>query len=575
LFRHQSCKLSKFFLPVAIFIVMSSGAWAEKNHTLGSASADQVGPALQSIRNDDLLRHIKVLSSDEFEGRAPGTKGEELTVDYLIDQFKKLGLKPGNPNGTYIQNVPLVGFAAQPAISYSVGDRQTELGFPGDCVVWSRRYIPEVKVEGSEVVFVGYGVVAPEYGWDDFKNVDVRGKTIVMLVNDPAIPDPRDPARLDEKMFKGKAMTYYGRWTYKYEIASEKGAAAAIVVHETGPAGYPWFVLVGSNSRENFDLQRPDKNLGRVAVEGWITLDKAKELFAAGGHDFAALKKAALSRDFKPVPLGSKANFQIRNTMRELASKNVLAKLEGSDPNLKNEYVIYTAHWDHLGRDPKLDGDQIYNGALDNASGTAGLLELAEAFAQVKPPPKHSILFLSVTAEEKGLLGAKYYAEHPVYPLSRTLANLNMDGTNPWGRTHDVNIIGFGSTTLEDLVAEAAKAQGRIVTADSEPEKGRFYRSDHFEFAKVGVPALYLKHGVQYQGRPADFGQKKSDEYTSRDYHKVTDEIKPDWDLSGAVEDLQLLFQVGYAVANGDHWPEWKAGTEFKARREAMLKERR
>jgi len=536
-----------------------------------SAAPVLLKPALESLQSDDLLRHIRTLSSDEFEGRAPGTRGEDLTVRYLVDQFRKLGLKPGNPDGSFIQKVPLMGISSESSVSIFAGGKKLELAMPGDAIATSLHFEPEIKVTDSEVVFVGYGIVAPEYGWDDYKGVDVRGKTIVMLVNDPPVPDPADPSKLDEKMFKGKAMTYYGRWTYKYEIAGEKGAAAALIVHETGPAGYPYFVLISSHARENFDLQSADKNASRVPVQGWLTLSKAKEFFAQAGHDFEALKQSALKKDFKPVPLGAKANFEIKNKLRPVASQNVIARLEGSDAKLKNEYVVYTAHWDHIGRNEKLEGDQIFNGALDNASGTAGLLELAEAFSKLNTPPKRTVLFLAVTAEEKGLLGAKYYVEHPLYPLERTLANLNMDGLNPWGRTRDVEVIGHGNSTLEDLLQAAASAQGRKTTADSGPEKGRFFRSDHFEFAKLGVPALYLKAGVDYVGKPAGFGKRKTDEYTERDYHKVTDEIKPDWDFSGAVEDLQLLLEVGWRVAGTDVWPEWKPGSEFKARREAML----
>jgi Zn-dependent M28 family amino/carboxypeptidase len=393
-----------------------------------------------------------------------------------------------------------------------------------------------------------------------------------MLVNDPPIPDPGTPSRLDDTMFKGRAMTYYGRWTYKYEIAAAKSAAAAIIIHEAGPAGYPYFVLVASHARENFDLQSPDRNAGRVPVQGWMTLSKAKQLCAAAGRPFDTLKQSALRKDFKPIALDATASFTIRNQLREVVSRNVMGKIEGSDPKLKKECVIFSAHWDHLGRNDKLEGDQIFNGALDNASGTAGLLELARALSRLRPAPKRTVVFLSVTAEEKGLLGARYYVEHPLYPLERTLANLNMDGINPWGRTRDIEIIGRGNSTLEDLLADAARAQDRVVTADSDPGKGRFYRSDHFEFAKVGVPALYLKAGVDFPGKPPDFGRYKSDEYTERDYHKVSDEIKSDWDLSGAVEDLRLLGEVGWRVADADAWPEWKSGSEFKARRERMLK---
>lgn len=528
--------------------------------------------ALDSITADGILQHTKVISSDEYEGRGPGTKGEELTVKYLTEQYQRMGLKPGNPDGTYVQKVPLVGFTGAPTASFTAGGKQINLAFPQDFVAVSRRFVPESKVENSDMVFVGYGVEAPEYGWDDYKGLDVRGKTIVMLINDPQVPDPADPARLDDKMFKGKAMTYYGRWTYKYEVAAKKGAAAAVIIHETGPAGYPYEVVSGSWSRENFDIQTPDKNMGRAAVESWITTDSAKELFTASGQDFDALKKAALSKDFKPVALNAKANMTVKNTLREINSNNVIAKLEGSDPALKNEHVIYTAHWDHLGRDPKLTGDQIYNGALDNASGTAALLEIAEAFTKLATPPKRSILFLSVTAEEKGLLGAKYYAENPLYPLNKTLANINMDGVNQWGRTKDITMVGDDNSTLVDLLREAASQEHRVVNPDPESEKGFYYRSDHFEFAKQGVPALYTDSGVDYEGKDAAFSKQKRDEYTNNDYHKVTDEIKPDWDLTGAVDDAQLLMMIGYRVAQADKYPEWKAGSEFKARRDEMMK---
>jgi Zn-dependent M28 family amino/carboxypeptidase len=528
--------------------------------------------ALDSINAKSVLNHIKTLASDEYEGRAPASKGEDLTITYLTAQFQQLGLKPGNPNGTYLQNVPLVGIESQPSPEITVKGKKLNLTPKIDYIAASERVEPEVKVTDSPVVFVGFGVVAPEYGWDDYKGLDVKGKTLLMLVNDPAVPDPADPTKLDDKMFKGRAMTYYGRWTYKYEIASDKGAAAILIIHETGPAGYPFEVVSGSFGRENFTIQRPDKNAGRVPVEGWITYPKAQELCKMAGQDLTALKKAAVSKDFKPVTLDAKASFTIKNQVRSVDSHNVIAKLEGSDPKLKDEYVIYTAHWDHEGRDLSIKGDQIYNGAVDNASGTAGLLEIAKAFTKLNPAPKRSILFLAVTAEEKGLLGSQYYAENPLYPLKQTLADINMDGLNQWGKTKDLIVVGLGNSTLDDVAIEVAKSQGRVITPDAEPEKGFYYRSDHFEFTKQGVPALDPDAGIEYIDKPAGYGKKKREEYTANDYHKPSDEVKPDWDLAGAVEDLRLLFQVGYRVAQADQFPEWKPGTEFKAKRDLMLK---
>ncbi|MFD2512819.1 M28 family metallopeptidase [Pontibacter locisalis] len=540
-----------------------------------TAAEDSVNlqPALQSITAEDLLRRTTVLASDAFEGRSPATPGEDSTVNYLTRQFKQIGLKPGNPDGTYVQEVPMFGYTPQPTATIKAGGKNVKLNFPSDYVAVTRQYVPNIDINNSEMVFVGYGIVAPEYGWDDYKGVDVKGKTIVMLVNDPPIPDPSDTQQLDSTMFGGKAMTYYGRWTYKYEIAAEKGAAAAIIIHETGPAGYPYEVISGSHSREGFEIIAPNKNMDRAKVEAWITEGKAREIFSATGKSLEQMKQAAMKKDFKPVPLDATASFSIKNKLREVKSKNVIAKLEGADPKLKDEYVVYTAHWDHLGKDPGLEGDQIFNGALDNATGTAGLLEIAEAFNKMKNKPKRSILFLAVTAEEKGLLGSKYYATNPLYPLEKTVANINMDVLNAYGPTEDVVVIGYGNSTLEEVLADAAAKQNRRIVPEASPEKGSFYRSDHFEFAKQGVPALYAKSGVVARNQPADYVKTWQERYTAEDYHKLSDEVREDWNLEGAVEDLQLFLRVGNKVANTEKYPVWKAGTEFKARREAMLDE--
>ena len=540
----------------------------------GAGSASQGAATPQpKIDAQAILERVKVMSADEYEGRAPGSKGEELTVKYLQDEFTRLGLKPGNTDGTYIQKVPLVGITGAQArpLRVTKGGRTETFKWSNDVVAWTKRVADGAAIENSELVFVGYGVDAPEFNWNDFKDVDVKGKTIVILVNDPGVPDPSDPSKLDPRTFGGDAMTYYGRWTYKYEEAARRGAAGALIVHEEKPAGYPYSVVQGFLG-ERFDLVTPDKNMKRAAIEGWLSLDAAKRIFAMAGQDFDALKKQAITRDFKPVPLGMTASLGVRNTLRTIDSRNVIAKLEGSDPELKNDYVVYTAHWDHLGVGAPVNGDRIYNGALDNASGVAGLLEVARAFTQVQPQPKRSVLFLMVTAEEQGLLGSEYYAVTPLYPLQKTAANINIDGLNQWGRTKDITVIGMGASDLDDYLRDAAASQQRTLRPDPEAEKGFYYRSDHFNFAKQGVPALYTDSGVDFIGKPADYGKQKREEYNKVDYHAPSDEVKPDWDLSGGVEDMQLMFMVGYKVANEDRFPEWKQGNEFRAKREQMLK---
>jgi Zn-dependent M28 family amino/carboxypeptidase len=526
---------------------------------------------LPDIDTDAVMAHTRTLSSDAFEGRAPGSNGEVLTVNYLVDQFKKMGLEPGNTDGTYLQNVPLVGITPAPApLVFRKGPLQSRLRWKDDVVAWTKHVAESASLANSELVFVGYGVVAPEYNWDDYKGVDVKGKTLVMLVNDPPVPDPSNAAELDPKTFGGKAMTYYGRWTYKYEIGAQKGAAGVLIIHETGPAGYP-FDVVQSKVSEQFDLVTPDKNLGRVSIEGWITLDQGRKLLKMAGQDFDALKRQAATREFKPVPLGVTASMTITNTLRTIDSRNAIAKLEGADPALKHEYIVYTAHWDHLGIGPAVDGDSIYNGAEDNAIGTAGLLEIARAFTKLPMRPKRTILFLSVTAEEQGLLGSQYYSVAPIYPLSKTLADVNMDGLNVHGRTRDLILVGFGASDLDQYAIDAAGEQGRVIRPDAEPEKGFYYRSDHFNFAKEGVPALDPNDGIEYVGKPADYGRRVRDDYTEHRYHKPSDVVLPDWDLSGAREDLKVFFAIGYRVAQANKYPEWKPGNEFRAKREAML----
>jgi len=556
----MNLKLSRCALGALLAVAVATFASAGTNPDISSAR---------------ILADTKVLSSDEFEGRAPGSPGEEKTVAYLVERFQKLGLQPGNPDGTFIQNVPLVGITSTPTLTLEHDGHKMTLENINEFVGPTSRIAPLVSGQDSDVVFVGYGVVAPEYGWDDYKGVDVRGKTVVMLVNDP--PVTKADGSLDDSMFKGKAMTYYGRWTYKYDIAAQKGAAACLIVHETAPAAYPFAVIIGSRSRENFEIAAADKNAGHVALEGWLTVEAARKVFSAAGRDYDALKATAAKKDFKPVELGTKASFTVASLLRNVASKNVVALLPGADPKLKDEYLIYTAHWDHLGRDDRLTGDQIYNGAADNAAGVAVLLELAHAFTALPADqrPKRSIIFLAVTAEEKGLLGSRFYATNPLYPLTKTVANINMDGANQFGPTSDMSTIGFGASTIDDIGIAVAREQGRDMQPEAHPEHGSYYRSDHFEFAKVGVPSYYTKNGQKYVGLPADFAEKMVNDYIANRYHKVSDEVQPDWTFEGAAQDTAFLFEVGRRIANDPAWPEWKPGNEFKARRDAMLKSSR
>ncbi len=545
---------------------------------LACASANAQGDtqAKDSAAAARMMEHIRVLSSDAFEGRGPGTPGEDKSVAYLQGEFTKLGLLPGNPDGTFIQNVPMVGILSATTATIDVGGKTLAPVALNDFVAASRHEAPNVEVKDSDIVFIGYGCVAPEYGWDDFKGVDVRGKTVVVLVNDPPVPDPRDPTKLDDAMFKGKAMTYYGRWTYKYEEASAKGAAACLIVHETGPAGYPFAVVQGSWGRENFSLVSPDGNAKRVSVEGWLSLGYARTLFAAAGLDYDTLKAAAVKKDFQPVDLHAKANFTVTNTIRHLDSRNLIARLDGTDPERRGEYVVYSAHWDHLGKNPKLKGDPVFHGAADDASGCAAILEVAQELVDLPAAerPRRSTLFMAFCAEEQGLLGSEYYCGHPLYPLAKTVADINIDGTGGLqssGPSRDLEIEGYGNSTLDDLASLVLQRAGRVVVPDSQPEKGYFYRADHFEFAKVGVPAIATSSGTDIIGRPPEFGRARRDAYVADDYHKVTDVIKPWWDLTGGARDVDVYVKMGLELSSTGDWPQWKPGSEFKARRDEMM----
>lgn len=526
--------------------------------TVVGCRAAAVDPATL-LEGKTLLADLTRLASDEFEGRAPGSAGEQKTVEFLTAAFKAAGLAPGNPDGTYAQAVPLVGITADrnQTLTITKGSQTLTLKPLTDFVAFTKRVVDHADID-AEMVFVGYGATAPEYDWDDIKGMDLKGKVLIFLVNDPPGSD----------IFGGRAMTYYGRWTYKFEQAARLGAAGAFIVHDTEPAGYPWEVVTGSWTGEQFDLATPDKNMGRASVEGWLHLNQAGAIFSLAGLDLAAQREAARDRSFKPVPLGVTARLAFANSLRTVDSLNVVGRLMGTEA--PDEHVVLMGHWDHLGRDSSLTGDQIYNGAQDNASGTAALIAIARAFKDAHVTPRRSLLFLAVTAEEQGLLGSRYYAEHPLYPADSTVAAINMDALNMSGRTRDITVVGMGQSTLDSLAAKHAAAQNRTLRADPEPEKGFYYRSDHFEFAKVGVPAFYAEGGIDAVGHPEGWGLAQRKDYTDNRYHKPADEVQQSWDLSGVIEDLQLLTRMAHELASGREWPEWSRTSEFRALREAQ-----
>ena len=519
--------------------------------------------ALDALTVQGLTAHIEVLASDDFEGRAPASAGEQKTIDYLTAEFRRLGLEPGNA-GSYVQQFPVVSITSVPTALRVRGPKGgTAYSFGNEFVAWTRRVVPTSEVTNSDMVFVGYGTVAPEYEWNDYAGLDVRGKTVVMLVNDPGFAT-KDPA-----LFNGNAMTYYGRWTYKFEEAARQGASGVFIVHETEPAAYPWAVVENGFTGPQFGLVAEDSNMSRAAVEGWVTVETARSIFQQSGMNYDSLKTQASQRGFKAVPLGLEASVGLTNTIAQSSTSNVLAVLPGS--SRPDEFVVYMAHWDHFGRDTTLEGDQIYNGARDNATGTAGLLELAKAFATLESHTARSILFLAVGGEEQGLLGSAYYAANPVYPPTKTVAALNIDAMNIWGPTHDIMVVGYGNSELDDVAEQAAHADGRVLRPDPEVEKGYFYRSDHFSFAKIGVPAFYADPGIDNIEHGEAWGLEQREKYTAERYHKVTDEIGPNWDLRGAVADLRFALRMGFRLANGATFPNWRKGTEFRALRDSMM----
>ncbi len=519
-----------------------------------AASAQKLTSVDSLITGKPFTEYVKHLSSDAFQGRKPFSRGEEVTVKYLETEFKKMGLKPGN-NQSYFQDVPLVDILSKPSTTLKLAGKAKELTlhYLTDYVAASRWTDAKVSLESSEMVFVGYGIVAPEFGWNDYQDLNVKGKTVLVLVNDPGLAD--------STLFKGKTMTYYGRWTYKFEEAARQGAAGVLLIHDTKAASYPWDVVRSGWSKSKLYLQSPDNNHSRAKVEGWLSKETTEKLLSMAGQSTDLYQQAA-KRGFKAVPLGVKASIALDNQVKASVSKNVLAYLPGT--NRAEEVLIYTAHWDHFGKGEPINGDSIYNGAADNATGVAAIMELAKAFTQLKKKPSRSLLFMSVTGEEQGLLGSEYYATHPVYPLSKTIANINLDILQPFGRMKDVIVVGKGQSDLDELVEEAARKQGRFTRPEFNPAGGWYFRSDHFNFAKVGVPSMYLENGVVSIEHGEAWGRKKKEDYNTNHYHKPSDEYDPNWDLSGIIEDMRLLFNVGYKLTTEPVYPGWKKDSEFK-----------
>ncbi|RFZ81756.1 M20/M25/M40 family metallo-hydrolase [Mucilaginibacter terrenus] len=511
----------------------------------------------------DIKHHIAVLANDSLLGRKPFTKGEDKTIAYISSEFKKLGLEPGN-NGSYYQDVPMVEVTPAAAPTFQVSGKANLTGLRSgiDFVATTRREMATVDLKNSPLVFAGFGVVAPEYNWNDYKGLDVKGKTVVVLVNDPGF-------KAKERLFKGDTMTYYGRWTYKYEEAARQGAAGVIIVHQTEPASYPFSVIGNSNTGAKLYLQQADKHMNRCQVEGWITEDVAKKLLAGAGIS-EDMRDYARRKDFKAVPLNSNISVSIKNKLKYSLSHNVIATLKGS--TTPNEYILYSAHWDHFGvGKPDAKGDSIYNGAIDNASGVAAILGVAKKFVQAKEKPKRSIVFLAVTAEEQGLLGSEYYGTHPVYPLNKTVANLNIDALSAFGETTDLSITGKGQNDLDDYVEAIAKQNDWTVTGDATPGSGSYYRSDHFNFAKVGVPALDMHTGVASADKGENFGKDKEKDYNENRYHQPSDEYTEEMNTDGMAQAADVMYAIGVKLAGENTFPGWKKGSEFKAIRDKSI----
>lgn len=519
---------------------------------------------LAAFSEDSLGKHIAELSSDDFTGRKPFTEGETKTINYLKEKFIAAGLEPGNGN-SYFQEVSMVRISTAAGNEMKIASANEHFSLKGfdDYVIWTDKTDSMESLSNDELVFAGYGVVAPEYNWNDYAGLDVKGKVVLVLVNDPGFRSG------DSTLFKGKTMTYYGRWTYKYEEAARQGAKGCLIVHNTEAASYPFSVVQNNWNGSRLRLDNRGKQETLCNVIGWVSEPAAKQLLRAAGKDSSLLAGADV-RGFKGQSLGLKLSVAMKVKTEYNKSFNVIGKITGTKH--PEETIIYTAHWDHLGiGKPDETGDSIYNGALDNASATAGLLELARGFKSLKTQTERTIVFLSVTAEEQGLWGSAYYAQNPVYPVAKTLANINMDGLNWYGSTKDIVVVGRGQNELEDYLAETAAKAGRSISFETRPEAGSYYRSDHFNFAKVGVPALYTSSGTQVTGKEEGYAKNKEEDYNEKNYHRPSDEYDATWKLDGAIADLQLLFQVGKKLAFTNKWPEWKKGSEFKAIREKSL----
>lgn len=542
--------MKKLLYPLPILIALLGACNSSQKNTVSIDST-----AFKSITEIGFSKYVKDLAADSFEGRKPFTNGEKKTIAYIENAFEEIGLSPGNKE-SFFQEVPMVEIKSTPNSTLAFTGPKGKIGFKllDEVVLGSRRVQSNIDVKNTEVVFAGFGIVAPEFKWNDYEGLDVKGKTVVVMVNDPGY--------YDKTLFKGNNMSYYGRWTYKFEEAARQGATGILIIHDTGAASYGWQVVRSGWSGPQLNLQTEDNGASRAAFEGWLSADAAKKLFEFAGISPEVIEQAK-KPGFKAVDLKVQTSVAIKQETKKSTSNNVIAKIEGS--KRPEEYIIYSAHWDHLGIGEAIEGDSIYNGAVDNATGVAGLLEIAKAFKATTVPPERSILFIALTGEEEGLLGSEYYATHPIYPLAKTVANLNMDAMAPIAKTKDITIVGLGQSEMDDYAERAAKKQNRVTLPPADATNGWFYRSDHFNFAKVGVPALYPATGDDVIGQGKAFGLAQKTDYNKTRYHQPGDQYDDSWKLDGIIADLQLLFDVGYTLSTETSFPKWKEGSEFKA----------